>query len=452
MSIQINLNYKKSLEFLYRFLKKGNISIIVLVVLALHFFIAATPDTFVFDEAAYIPASRDTLHFIAANAEHMPLSKIVIASAIGTFGDWWFSWRISSIIFSTLSVLVIYLIALQFMSRKYALFSAAFLGLDTLFFVNGSIGILDAQAVFFALVGVWLLLKKQNNWSALAFGVAILSKEITALIVAGMALYFLLEKFKNHEIKFKKPKSKNVKPLLMFFIVLSGVALGGLYVYDVVYKPASSSVLQTNVAATVFVDGNGSAISTSYSTTNVTSHEYITNPIQHLIFAFKYYAGLTPTINPDPQDFRPPWSWALPLVNAWNPPAYFQISVSAGDAVTHPVSYYSQISYPITVFIVPTLILCFWFLLKHNSDKFSAFYIGWIATTYGPWLLFGLLVQKMTFNYYFLYTVPILCMGAPWFISKLKVPEKWRTLILLSLLLVVGVYFMYYFPINIFRA
>jgi 4-amino-4-deoxy-L-arabinose transferase-like glycosyltransferase len=453
MSLKLEFNYKKYLQTIYHYMKKVNIAYIVLFVLALHVFIMSTPsDGKIFDESAYIPASIDTIHGIAANAEHMPLAKLVIGATIQVFGDWWFSWRITSVLFSTLAIGVVYLIALQFMSRKYALFSAAFLGFDVLFFVNGSIGILDAQAAFFGLLGVWLLLKKRYAWSGLVFAVAILSKEITLLLVLGMAIYLLMNKVKQREIHFRKPTFKAFKPLLVFFLVLSTVFMGGLYAYDIVYKPSSSAVLQTNVAATVFVDNASNPVTTSYSTTNVTSHIYITNPIQHLVFAFNYYAGLTPTINPSTQDFRPPWSWALPLVNAWNPPTYYQVSVQVGSVISHPVSYYSQISYPVTVFIVPTVALCLWMMLKKNSDKFPLFYIGWVAATYGPWLLFGLLVQKMTFNYYFLYTVPALCMGAPWFISKLKLKNKYKTFILLSLLLIVGVYFMYYFPINIFRA
>jgi hypothetical protein len=51
-----------------------------------------------------------------------------------------------------------------------------------------------------------------------------------------------------------------------------------------------------------------------------------------------------------------------------------------------------------------------------------------------------------------MYTSPILAMGAPWFVSKLKVKEQWKTAFLLALTVVVSIYFMYYFPLNLFRA
>jgi hypothetical protein len=465
MSLTIKFNYTKYYETLKEnILSKINILHIFLVTLALHFFVMSTPaDGKIFDEAHYIPASISTLHGIAANAEHTPLSKIVLGWSIGGFGDWWFGWRITPVLFGSLSIIMVYLIAKHFMSRKYALFASAFIALDMLFFVNNSIAILDPQAMFFALFGVVLLLKAQkvkqlHYWvfSAVSFGVAVLSNEIAVMILGGVGIYLLIKNTRNFKLtihfKLHKPQLKQQKPALIFCGLFFLLVIGGVYAYDIAYKPSSQSVLQTNVAATVYVDGNNSAISTAYSTTNMTSYVYITNPLEHFLFAFNYYRGLVPTINPGATDYRPPWSWAYPLTNAWNPPQYYGVSVSSGSVVTHTVSYFSQISYPITVFLIPTLALCIWYLWKKKEDNFPAFYIGWVFITYTPWLLLGSFVQKMTFNYYFIYTVPILNIGAPWFIRQLPLSEKWKTLSLVCLLLVTGVYFLYYFPINIFRA
>jgi dolichyl-phosphate-mannose--protein O-mannosyl transferase len=455
MSLKLEWNYKQYLQTIYGWGKRVNVVHILLFVLACHLFIMSTPDTFAFDESHYVPAAKNTVNFIAANAEHTPLSKVVIGWSIQMFGDWWFGWRITPVLFSTLTVLFVYLISKEFMNRKYSLFAAAFIGFDMLFFINGSIAILDAQAVFFAVAGVWLLLKKRYAYSAVFFGVGILSKETSVLIMVGSLLFLGVNYFaKNTSFssKFHKPQTKTLKTFVMFSILLFAIVFGGVYAYDIVYKPASSVVAQTQVAATVIVDGNGSAITTNYVTTNVTNSIAITNPIQHFIFAFQYYAGLTPTINPAPQDFRPAWSWALPLVNAVNPPQYFGVTVSAGEKVWNTVSYLSQPSYPVTIFIVPTLALCGYLLWKRQLEGFGSFYIGWVTATYLPWIFFSLFIQKMTFNYYFMYTTPILALGAPWFISKLKLQDKYKTFILLSLLVIVVGYFMYYFPINLFRA
>ena len=457
MSLKLEWNYKKYLETVYSWVKKVNVAHIVLLVLLLHFLIIGVPDDggMVFDESHYVKAARDTVQGIAANAEHTPLSKLVIGWSIQAFGDWWFAWRITPVLFSTLSVLLVYLIAREFLDKKYSLFAAAFIGLDVLFFVNGSIAILDAQAVAFALAGVWLLLKKRYVYSAGMFAIGVLSKETAVLILLGAVFYLGASYFvgkSSLRSKFHMPQLKTLKTFALFAVVFSGLVFGGIYAYDIIYEPASSAVVQTKVFATVVKDQNGSTITTEYSTAIENSSVLITNPIQHLLFAFNYYSGLTPTINPEPQDFRPAWSWALPLVNAANPPAYFKVSVSSSEGSRDIVSYYSQVTYPVSVFIIPTLGLCGFMLLKKRLDGFGCLYLGWLAGTYLPWILFSLFIQKMTFNYYFMYTVPILAMGAPWFISKLDVKEKWKIATLLCLTLVVGVYFICYFPLNIFRA
>jgi 4-amino-4-deoxy-L-arabinose transferase-like glycosyltransferase len=452
VSLRIEWNYKKWFEQIFNIVKRVNIIHVFLIVLAFHLFVMSTPsEGFIFDESHYVPAARDTVHFIAANAEHTPLSKLVIGWSINVFGDWWFAWRITPVIFSSLSIILIYLIAKEFMAKKYALFAATFASLDVLLFVNGSIAILDAQALFFALAGVYFVFKKKWGFSAIAFAVAVLSKEIAVTILLGVALFLVLEKIK-FRIRVKKPKFANYKSLLVFASLFFLITFGGIYAYDVIYKPSSENMVQTQVIKTVLVDGNGSAVSTQLSTTNVTNHIYITNPIQHLIFAFTYYSGLTPTINPSAKDLRPAWSWALPLVNAANPPQYYGVGVTVGEKTTTTISYLSQVSYPVTIFVVPTLGLCFFLMFKRRMDQFSFLYVGWIIGTYLPWILFSIFIQKMTFNYYFMYTMPILDIGAPWFISKLGLSDRNKLMLLVGLLLVTGVYFLYYFPINLFRA
>jgi hypothetical protein len=465
--LKLELDFTKPFNYLKAIAKKLNIVHIFLIVLALHLFIMSTPsDGFIFDEAHYVPASRDTINMIAANAEHTPLSKMFIGWSIQAFGDWWFAWRLPSVVFSSLSVVFVYLIASHFMQKKYALFAGAFMSLDVLFFINGSIAILDPPAIFFALVGTYYILKDKYVWSSIAFGIAVLSKETSLLILAGVAIYKLSIMLKQNKFKpkfirpdlkaksgllktFKLSEHRTTKTFGLFFILFIAIIFGGIWAYDIVYKPSTGAT--TQVGAVVYVDEHGSAFTTSYNTI-VAPQGLISNPIQHIIFAFNYYKGLTPTINPEPQDLRPAWSWALPLVNAFNAPQYFGVSVSSGDVSTSVVSYRSQVSYPISVFIVPTLILAIFLIIRKTEDKFPLLYLAWIGTTYLPWILFSIFVQKMTFNYYFMYTTPILSIGLAWFFMKLPLSDKVKTYSLTIILSLVIVFFIYYFPISMFRA
>ena len=157
MSIKFEINFKWLFSKSLTLLKRFNISHLLLLVLALHLLILSTPsDGFVFDEAHYVPAALQTLHFEPANAEHTPLAKIAIAMSIGIFGDYWLAWRLPIVLMSTATLYVFYLIANRFMSKKYALFATAFLSFDVMFFVNGSIFILDPPAILFGLLGIEL--------------------------------------------------------------------------------------------------------------------------------------------------------------------------------------------------------------------------------------------------------------------------------------------------------
>jgi len=83
MSLRLEWNYKEYLQTIYSWIRKVNVAHIILLVFALHLFIMSTPsDGMVFDESHYIPAAKDTVNFVAANAEHTPLAKL---SLVGVF-------------------------------------------------------------------------------------------------------------------------------------------------------------------------------------------------------------------------------------------------------------------------------------------------------------------------------------------------------------------------------
>ena len=84
MSVTIKFDFKKYFDYTMKILSKTNIVHILLISLVISVFVMGmAPDSKRFDEAAYMPASIATLHGIAANAEHPPLSKMLYAVSIG---------------------------------------------------------------------------------------------------------------------------------------------------------------------------------------------------------------------------------------------------------------------------------------------------------------------------------------------------------------------------------
>jgi 4-amino-4-deoxy-L-arabinose transferase-like glycosyltransferase len=467
VSIKIELNLAEWIRRIYTFLKcKVDIWHVLLISLVLHFLVIATPpirlisedgpvlEGLVFDEAYYVPAAFKTLWLQAANAEHPPLTKIFIALSIAAFGGnglseyaLSFAVRLPIVIAGVASIYVVYLIAKRYMSERYALLSAVFLSFDIFFFVHGNIAILDMPEILYALIAIYLFLDKKYGWSSFFFGVSFLCLERALFFVFGIFIFALLTVLP----KFIKSKQKRLetkflgKTAAVFIFIFIIVALGGLYLYDIVYKPASGS----NVNVVEYVDEKGVPWTT---VTETILTGVISNPIQHLMFMWNYYSVLAPTIEPAPQDYRPPWSWTLPIVNVWNPPHYFTLAVSFDGHSVATIDWVSMISYPISYMFWPIFALCIYNLVKKKETAFSLFFISLTSGTYIPWLFFGAFVQRMTFNYYFLVATPFIAMGVPYFWSCMPINRKYKTICVLLHLAVTIIFFAYYFPLKLFPS
>ena len=103
------------------------------------------PSQLYFDEVHYLPAVRALMDFgTAANLEHPPLAKQLIAVGIWLFGDNPFGWRIMSVLFGTLALFAM-MRAMWFAScnRAVSLLTGLFAGTNFLLFVHARIAMLD---------------------------------------------------------------------------------------------------------------------------------------------------------------------------------------------------------------------------------------------------------------------------------------------------------------------
>lgn len=461
MSVKIEIDFSNYIKSLWKKISKISIAHVLLLSLALHLFlISIPPDGFIFDEAYYVPAALKTLQLQPANAEHPPLTKIIIALSIGIFGNYWFAWRMPIILFGLASLYMVYLIAKQFMTEKYALLSTAFLSFDTMFFVHASISILDMPEVFFSITAVYLFLKKKYYWSSLFLAVAVLCLERALFFMFFLIIYilfsvpqFIKDKSKKTRVKLTWP----AKTICVSTLIFLTITFGGIYIYEIIYKPTKSTTITTIVNQNIVQDENGNPITTITTTYNTTISNYITNPIEHIQFAFQYYFGLnfnpTPNIPPSLEDYRPPWSWTLPIINVLNPPHYLTIATSVGGEPSKKiVDWVSQVSFPIAYMFYPMFILCIFNAIKKKERKFSLFFISWTSGTYLPWLIFGPFFQRWTFNYYFLSTTPILAMGVPYFWNSLPINNTAKKVGIIIHFTLTMLCFIYYFPVVLIRT
>lgn len=108
---------------------------------------------------------------------HPPLSKLGMVVGMVIFGDNSFGWRVPQAVMGTLSILLVYLLALAiFNDKKTAILASVIFSLDGLLLVLSRMGMNDTYVLFFSLLSILLFIKNKNIWSFVAFGLAIASK------------------------------------------------------------------------------------------------------------------------------------------------------------------------------------------------------------------------------------------------------------------------------------
>ncbi len=433
-------------------MSKFQISHLLLLSLALHLFVIPFPqDGFIFDEVYYVPAAEKALLLQPANTEQNPLAKIMIAISIKIFGDYWFAWRFPIVLTGIVSLYAFYLIAKHFMNERYALFATAMLSFDVIFFIHGSIFVLDMPSICFGLIGIYLYLIKKYSWSAVSFGISFLMYAVGLLFLGVVIIYHIITHQTFNEFKNKL----NQKKLTVFLLVLLLISGGGLWIYDIVYKPTSGTIVYVSVGINKIVDKNGNPVTTQTITQSITKGIVLTNPIENLAFSLNYFATLSPNLNTSAAQYRPPWDWILPIGNSLNPPHYLTVVVTSGAISQITIDWVSQITPFVEYFLIPIVIIA---IIRINrakyDDKTGPFLLSWIISTYVPFLILGIYAYPhwTNFNYYMLYTIPVCALGIPYVWSSLVKDEKKIKAIMFVQLILTVIFFFYFFPIPLIRG
>lgn len=171
-----------------------------------------SPPTMYFDEVYHAFTAKVILSTDAAKAwewwntpptgfayewTHPPLAKLGMALGMIIFGQNSFGWRIPGALLGVGSVFLVYLLAKQlFEDEAIGLLSAASFSLDGLVLVMSRIGMNDSYILFFALLSIYLFLRKKDFASAVAFGLAISSKWSAAWAIPIFFIIWLKRKNK----------------------------------------------------------------------------------------------------------------------------------------------------------------------------------------------------------------------------------------------------------------
>lgn len=361
---------------------------------------------FVFDEIYYVKAARLLLKGESTNHEHPPLVKILIMVGILIFGDNPLGWRLFSILFSSITIGLLYLLTLSLTGNRLASFSAALLfAFDIMVFNIGQIGMLDAAALMFVLAASIMLVKEKRDFSGLLFGLALLCK-LSSIFSLGIILFPLAKGiFKNGRLRMEgvfKWLTLSTRIILMASVIF----LAGLWVYDVAYGAFSG------------------------------------NPLNHLNYMFSYHSILR---YDDPGKVILPLRWINPL-DPFSPIKYYVVTVTeitnGGLHEYYPIAYYG-IYTPLwwSIWLITPASL----METARKKKLSDFFIFlWITTNFLPYIILAYASRRWVYPFYFCATLPGLYMG----LSQYLVYSKKLRILLASLTFIQILWFILWFPIK----
>jgi len=422
----------------------------------------------VFDEVHYIKATRAHLEGIGANAEHTPLVKVFMTIPFTLLGDYWFAWRFPIVVCCMISYLAFYYIAKHFLERRYALLATTFLCFEVMYFIHGTIFLLDMPAIMFGMLGIAFYLRKHHIWSSVSMALAILCKEIALLLLGALLIYVLATK--NYPMNFTRPsfrgkhkhklKFKSIRKLFplvkgMFIYIGIFVLVGFTFIlaYDNIYKISKGERISIVVHNNIITDENGNPITTSVYTSTQTHHDYITNPIEHLKLFTTYHGEWMVDLNLTYRAFQKPWNWITPLdpKAIIDYPVYFNVHVTAGDKSYNTISWKGQGTLPIWYGFWLVIPMTVYQLLTGKERALSWLLLAWVAGSTAFWIGMELIKKSTGFNYYFIYTVPGLCLGIVFFWKNMEISDRLRNFALSVHLLSVLIFFVYFFPVNFIR-
>lgn len=344
--------------------------IIVVASLAMHFSTMADPSFLIGDESHYIKDAQSISDgFGLQRPEHPSLAKIFIVWGMKLFGNNPYGWRVFPVLFSTVSVLLVYAIARRFVSLKYAALVATFLfAFENMGFVQGSVAMLDVYFMTFMLLGFWLYLRGSYALAALAIAFSAVAKFSGAFGVIPIGLHWLITR---RNERWGLVKLVLITPAAFIaLIALTDYGLLGQWLnpIDRVFNESSGMLAQL-----------GQLTFAAYKDTNATR----------------------------------PWVWLIkPSVfpYCFDPP------------------YMAMLTITFWALIMPAMLYMLWPAIK--GSQYSRFSLYWFIGSFGALIPMTLIDDRLTYAFYFYPAVPAVAMaiafGLAYLLELGNVPQLGR--------------------------
>jgi len=202
----------------------------------------AARSTTYFDEIYYVWTAEQylNLHEVTnweaqTNWDHPLLSKLIITASMSIFGHTPFGWRIAGVIFATLTIILVYLLARRMFGTPRAGVIAAFLiTFDFMHFAQARIATPDTYLIFFFVGMIYFFYRywqdtahggKYLFWSLVFFGLGFSCKWFIMYGFVGLMLLLIIRKVQERKIR---------KSEICWFI---GGSMAAVAIYMLCYLP-----------------------------------------------------------------------------------------------------------------------------------------------------------------------------------------------------------------------
>jgi len=412
----------------------------------------------IFDEAYYIPASQMTLQGIGSNPEQMPLPKIIGAMGIALLGNNWFGYRFPQVVMQIIALYLFYLLAKRFLGDPWGLGATMLLGFDTVFFIHGGALLLEMPLFLFGFLAYELYFRQHYWASAIAMGLAFLSREVGILYFIPLAIYHLYNNYHVDKRLLKRALIIGVRYSLIALLVFISL----LWAYDVGFHPPINTTY-TTIYTNVYVWGaNGTTphvLSSYVSSSLSSSYQEITNPVQHIAWLLHYHTSFiipVGSVSYIPYDYA--YNWITPIalngnhsLIMFNTAYYYRLDIFVtknGTTIDNtPIWYREQGNLALWYGIWPAMGFLIYGLIKKPQDRPTAvFMITGILANYLPWVLYTLTGALFQFSYYMVWSLPFIAMGLAYAWKQL--PAKYGKDVLLLNVFLALLFFLWFFPIR----
>ena len=380
--------------------------------LAIRALLLSHPAEIIFDEFYYVDAAQKILQGEDdPNWVHPHVGKYLIGSGIILFGDNSFGWRIIGVVFGSISVFLIYYLAMElFQSTSSALVASFLLAIDPLHFVQTRIAMLDTYFLPFVILAFYSVLrhfrdarlegeepKAYSHWlliSGISIGIGLTTKWSTALAIIGVIVIYVLYSLRHRETQFIRgfrTWGKRVAILGSIFVVIPLSIFVSSFSLDFHRGTSLNHWLSTQYA---IID---------FQTTVTSEHPYMS----------------------------PAWTWILNL----NPMLYY-LDESANAIIRAEGN---NIAWWFSIIAVGYISY-----RAVRGGRIAAFVVIAIATQYLPWFI----SPRTTYLFYFFPTLPFIYLASAYLLTIFMSWEYKKFGLILTLVYLLSVLglFTYAFP------